>query len=533
MFSPASPVMKRPSAAPVLLSLCGLFAVGACNKSVQETYRITILGPNDAFAGATKVELVVADRVVDTEMVNGNAPFSLEWGNVDPLQTRSAIFAIRAVDAAGTLVAFGQTPELELLTRSEDVRIFVQRPGTLVSRPEVARKLRDPLSVAASAVPFDPALSLPMTTPLFGAGYQRAADGTMPQASPELYVYNPVLHEAQAMLALTRARVDSAGFAFTDGTVIVFGGLIAGTNPMDLRATARVDAFRLWRTDLDEFRVEHGSPMEPSEDLARSRVVLAQSRGPIYAFGGLGPTGQPLDTVVRIDPNNAANRIALLPPSGMLPSGVTVKRTMSAPRDGHTATPFSRVMSGSGQQLLNLVLVFGGAPAGGEVADLFEQGNEAFTPLPGAGTGRRDHAAILLQETPLRVLVVGGAGDDGMPRGDSLLYDPGAGMMGAFTTGPINLKTPRHGFAAFIVRDDLVVVGGFGAGGVAIANAEIYNSKTLAFVAEIPAVARGRASVTVLPNLSVVIAGGQVSAAPGADGSGAIEIYQPLRAQLP
>jgi hypothetical protein len=272
--------------------------------------------------------------------------------------------------------------------------------------------------------------------------------------------------------------------------------------------------------------------MEPPEELARSRVVLAQSRGPIYAFGGVGPAGQPLDTVVRIDPNNAANRIALLPPSGMSPSGMMLIRTMSAPRDGHTATPFSRVMSGSGLQL-NQVLVFGGAPAGGSVADLFDQSNETFTTLTGAGTGRRDHAAILLQEAPLRVLVIGGAGDDGMPRGDSLLYAAAADLTSAFTTGPINLKTPRQGFAAFIVRDDLVVVGGFGAGGAPIATAEIYNSKTLAFVAEIPAVARGRASVTVLPNLSVVIAGGQVSAAPGADGSGAIEIYQPLRAQLP
>jgi hypothetical protein len=527
MVSPALPAherassITRPSLTTALRSLTplALLALCTCGESVKETYRISIVAPGDAFTGAARVELLVADTVVDTEMVTGSMPFSLEWTDVDPLAIPMASFAVRALDADGKLVAFGQTPTLELLNRSEDIRILVQRPGTLVTRPPLDRTLRDPLSIAAIAQPVTRDVGLPITTPLFGAGFQAAANVEMPpSSSADLYLYNPILHETQLIRdALPRPRVGAAAMGLSDGTVMVFGGSSAPAPGGALEITAKLDKLALLRTGLGSFAVQQlASPREPAIELARSRMALALSGRPVYAFGGLNADGNPLASVIRIDPSNATDPVVPLvdaPP---------VVRTMSAPRVGHTATPFTRL---DGNTPRATVLVYGGAPPGGPVADLFDQTTDGFMPITGGGTGRSDHAALALTD-PVRVIVIGGLGEDGMPRGDSVVYDA---TMKSFSPGAITLRTPRHGFACFIVGNDLVVAGGFGADGKAIANAEIYAIKNnLGFVAEIPAAARGRASVTVLPNLSVVIAGGQTGAGDMAAASNAIEVYQPL-----
>jgi hypothetical protein len=119
-----------------------------------------------------------------------------------------------------------------------------------------------------------------------------------------------------------------------------------------------------------------------------------------------------------------------------------------------------------------------------------------------------------------RILIVGGRADDDTPRGDSLLYDPATQR---FAPGPITLRTPRSNFAAFTVGSDLVIAGGLGAGGQPLANAEIYALADLSFAAEIPAVPRANATVTALPNISVLVLGGTAADS----SSSAIEIYQP------
>jgi len=301
--------------------------------------------------------------------------------------------------------------------------------------------------------------------------------------------------------------------------VVIFGGQMRPTGDQPFRPTARLDQLLIGREGLGDFFLSQNQ-LKNIPEAARARTVLALAVRPIYAFGGAGDAGQPLDTVVRIDTGSST-------PMAMLATTGTMVRTMSAPRVGHTATTIVQAATNT-EQAHTFVLVHGGAPPGGSVADLFDPTSETFrAPPTGAGPGRRDHAALLLPGSPSRVLVLGGAGDDDVARGDSLLFDPVTG----YSPGPINLKTPRHSFTAFIVSDDLVVVGGFGADGKPVASAEIYNVKTLSFVAEVPAVGRGRATASVLANLSAIVIGGQESADDPSLSSGAVEVYQPLRPQ--
>jgi hypothetical protein len=184
------------------------------------------------------------------------------------------------------------------------------------------------------------------------------------------------------------------------------------------------------------------------------------------------------------------------------------------------------------------VLVYGGGAPTDPVAELLNPATETFTalnwagmpPLPpqNPGSNRKYHQAVILPDKDvasggLRILIIGGLDDMGNPRADSVECVP---VTNVCKPGAITLATPRAQFAAFVLNQDLVVVGGLGPGNVPVANAEIFDARTLAPVATAPAVARSRLTATTLPNLSAVITGGVTAD----DVATAIEIYQPRRA---
>src|SRR6185436_4697484 len=103
------PSLAGPRLLPALLALGWL---AGCGETLKDTYAVEILAPNDAFTGATVVKLLVSGQVVASAGVTANKAFSLEAPDLDPNTTRSTIFAIRAEDASGNLVAFGQSPQV-------------------------------------------------------------------------------------------------------------------------------------------------------------------------------------------------------------------------------------------------------------------------------------------------------------------------------------------------------------------------------------------------------------------------------------
>src|SRR4051812_28999026 len=120
-------MLLRPS---LVRSSVAALALGAlaCGKEIKQTYSLEIVSTpqSDPFGAASTAILEVNGKEVARTAVRSHAPVSLSIPSLDPMTTASASFAVRAVDAMGKVVAFGRTPEVDVLNVSADVRIFVQ-----------------------------------------------------------------------------------------------------------------------------------------------------------------------------------------------------------------------------------------------------------------------------------------------------------------------------------------------------------------------------------------------------------------------
>src|SRR3954453_22460054 len=155
-----------------VLAALGCAAAG-CGQQTKQSYSLQIVGEgDDLFAGATTAILEVNGQELTRTKVAAKAPVNLDLPDLDPRTIPSAFFAIRALDADGKVVAYGQTPELELLYISTAVRIFVQRPATLAHGQDADEPHSEHFAVATPSVPFSP-LSLSVPLPIFGTGKTR------------------------------------------------------------------------------------------------------------------------------------------------------------------------------------------------------------------------------------------------------------------------------------------------------------------------------------------------------------------------
>jgi len=445
------------------------------------------------------VELTLNGKSIAQATPQPGTPFTLENGAVDPETDMSGILAIVGRNGVNDVVALGTAPQLEVLNAAARVRIFVQRPGSLVRAADLAESLPGQVFVTGRSVPAG-GLSLPMNAPVFGTG-QASAEGL----SNELFVYNPITHQVQDIGTLNTARSGAASASAPDGRVFLFGGLAADETGAAV-VSGQMDAFSLGRQNLSTFFVAAPSMRGGDAEAPRTDTVLVATQRPLFAVGGRDPAGQPLASVVSLDLDGSpANPIQTF-----LAPGAT-------PRVGHTATLVDT------EATWDHILIYGGAPAGQAVAEVLDPAARALVPLdvaatPGAGgppavpgadghpgTGRRGHAALLLPTTPPAVLILGGLGDDGVVRADSILYDP---ALRRFRPGPFALTTPRANFVAFVQGKDVVVAGGVGPGGQPVGTVEIFDVDTGTRLSEQPAVARVGARATALPNLTVGILGG-------------------------
>lgn len=189
---------------------------------------------------------------------------------------------------------------------------------------------------------------------------------------------------------------------------------------------------------------------------------------------------------------------------------------MTANRGGHTATLLAN----------GKVLVAGGAdqdPTGMGLAsaELYDPSTNAFTLTGSMATGRFLHTATLLKNG--KVLIVAGAlTSTSNPLASAELYDP---VTGTFTmTGA--LATAREQHTATLLADGKVLIAG-GATSTSsgdlqpTASAEVYDPATGLFsVTGSMAVARSLHTATLLPNGTVLVAG-------GGDENSTAELYDP------
>jgi hypothetical protein len=495
----------------------GLLCLVGCGEKIQEQYQVQIIGPTDTnyLTGVRTVVLEVGSKEISRTAVNEGAPFALMGGGIDINTTTSGAVRVRGLGAGGELLAFGQTPELDLLLATPPtVQVFVQKPGTLGRAASLPNGRKNLVAVSAVAAA-NGILRIPTVVVLFGLGDVTITDpmtmALTDQPSEVLGIYNPLAHliddagTTSPSGGVRQPRTEAAALARPDGQVLLFGGL-AAPPMMAPRPTAQLDIVRVARADFDIFaKTAAGVRESDTAGIARVRPAVADA-DTAYAFGGVvGDT--PLDTVVAIDP--------------MMTSAVRLLDVkMAGPRDGLTATTVT--VSGVAE-----ILVFGGGVDPLPVAEVFFPGAaprfEARMPTE-MMPQRRDHGAVVLPSKDT-VLLVGGKDNAGNVLGDSVLYNARTKTL---SRGPINLKTARRKFGIFIVANDLVVVGGFDAQGAPVGTAEIFDASTemLTPKGTTPGVPRGGPAVATLSNQSAVVIGGQQA---DGHGSAVIEIYQPLR----
>ncbi len=494
----------------------------SCGNAYQDTYLVDIIGPTDSknmFEGAVRATMEVGNQEVARGDIVPGRTLELYGKGITANPGSTGTILVKAFDGAGKVVAFGQTPTIELVRRSVlNLRVFVQRPGSFGRALSTRAPLRSHVAVPLEAPAGAQGLVSRMTVALFGTGREIALGPQMMQTeepSNNLYVYSPLTHDTEFLGAtpdldqVPQFRIDASALARPDGQLVVFGGVARAGRTAAPHVTGQLDIITVRRTSLPlvsgssfrEFGRDAGR-VQNNARVARSHSVLvAIDAGTILGFGGRDDS-MALDSVVSIDSKADA-------PLDLL--GVK----MSAARSGHTATAVKR-------DGMVEVLVFGGSDPDKPLADTYVPATKEFIQPDGApGVPRHDHAALLLSDG--RVLIIGGADPDGLPLGSSVIYDP---MARRFAAGPVILVTPRSSFAAFVIENDLVIAGGLGTEGILLDSAEIFDLKSLAPVAIETVFPRARASATLLSNQSVAVIGGDARDNKPTD---VIEIYQPRR----
>jgi hypothetical protein len=501
-----------------------------CGNKIQQEYTLQVIGPVGDFylKSATTIALEVNGREITRSNVSEGLPFSVVGGGVDVGGTNGmGAIKLRALDRAGNLVAYGETPAVELQLVDTTLRLFVQKPGTFGKTTSLLPSERNLVAAAPPAAPDAvTGLSVTVQTPLFGTGIFRADDMSPQTLGDAMYFYNPLQHEidgadnAGTIGGMRQYRRDAAAIVGKDGNVYLFGGVASSMNDVTSgQPTSELDTLRVSRADFSAFRkINIDAKKSTVAEVARSGTALAEADA-IYAFGGISGTTE-LDTVVALHPAapDATSAFELL------------NLKMGAPRLGHTATATAY---GSVPD----ILVFGGDQAAAAVAEVLippatTGAKPTFMrPAGDAGSARWDHGAVHLSDE--RVLLVGGRGPSGL-LGDSVLY---LGHERRLLTGPITLRTPRADFAAFTIGNDLVVAGGVGASGAPLADAEIYDigKEGMPLRGTTPCQPRYHAAVAAMPNQSLVIIGGTEQAMDPTTKamvevpSAVIEIYQPTQ----
>ncbi len=314
-----------------------------------------------------------------------------------------------------------------------------------------------------------------------------AGSSCSPPVLSSAELFNPTDQTFAPTGAMTTPRELHTATALADGSVLVAGG----ANSSGALASA------------ETYNPSSGTFTASANGLNQARdsaTAVALSPGEVFIMGGENSSGTALASAELYQPTL---------------STFSIFRTMVSIRYAHTSTRLAN----------NEVLLAGGANGVVSLAsaELFNPSTATFGPTNGPMTTTRAfHAASLL--TSGQVLITGGVAADGSALGTAELYTPALGTFGA-TAGPMTVARLAHRSVA-LPDGTVLILGGAGSNSVSLAEAELYQPSTGTF-AQIGQMftPRDTFTATLMQNGQILVAGGENCVTSGCQTLSAAELY--------
>jgi hypothetical protein len=330
-------------------------------------------------------------------------------------------------------------------------------------------------------------------------------NSSSPLASTELYIAasNTFASGAGAPPNMNTGRYFAAATALAGGEVLIAGGVGPGAGFQLLAST------ELYNPTTNSFAPASGAGAPPNMNSAREAATATlltsgPNAGMVLIAGGLNSSNNPLASTELY--NATANSFAPASGTGAPPS-------MNAARGEATATQLA-----GGE-----VLIAGGFGPNPTSTELYNPVANSFAPAspPYLNTAREDATATLLPNG--KVLIAGGFGPGSLLVSETALastelYDPIANSFApaSGTGAPPSMNTAREDATATLLPNgNVLIAGGYDNSGNALASTELYDPATNSFAPASGAgappsmnTARALATATLLPNGTVLIAGG-------------------------
>ena len=381
-----------------------------------------------------RLRVTLAGQVIEATRTSSGFDLALE---LDATGAAGA-FVIEGFDAAGTLVACGQSPRFPISAINAHVVVYVAAPRSIAVAPGALSAARS--GVAASALESGAVI----------AGGRDAAGA--PSAS--IAVYNAYDHTFVEGVPLPAPRAGLAIEATSSGQVYLFGGTGADGNPTGT----------LWRYDTTI--APNGAAFEISDDpgFARSGQLILPLADRFLI------TGTPALELVTTRPA-ARTDLPGLPAAGAVTisggthfaifAGAPIVRFRDAASDTvHGSAPLDATAHGLAD---GRVVFFGGGDPGSRDAIVVDA-DGTVTVIPDALATPRARPTVAA--TARQVLVAGGTDAAGAPIGSAELFD-------AVSLAPLAIlpSTARSGGFAIALPNDQILLGG---GAPAAATLELY-----------------------------------------------------------
>jgi hypothetical protein len=405
------------------LALCG------CAGTTGTVSVALVTAPDSHVLDAVqRLRLTVTEPHRVVEAARGPAGFDLAL-ELDATSTTGALI-VEGFDAAGALVACGQSPPFPLAALNATVAIYVAAPRSIALAPR-------PLGAARSGV-----AGAPIS---YGAVLAGGLEGAPAAPSTSIAVYNAFDHSLSEGVPLPAPRTGLAIAADASGGVYLFGGTGGDGNPTGT----------LWRFDTTAPPKGLFTAVTDQAGFARTGQLLVPIGAAHYLITGAPALELQAGALTARSEVTGLPAAAAAVSGGAAPIAVFAGAPLVRFRDNRFDTLTGDGRSDATATTLpdGRIAVLGGTPASADALVI-----DAAAGTVGTVTGALSTARIrpAVATTSRHVVVAGGIDTSGMPIATADVLD--ARTLARLATLPILARS--GGFAVALPNDQILLGGG-------------------------------------------------------------------------